>query len=263
MSPWRAGSCRWEPYSGPAMWSYSSGPAPACLPAVSSTSEAVAGRDVITPVHRNQPSLEAKLAPTGAGGGMTTMIDEGMRAVSVRVDEVIGVAGFVVPGTRVDVLLTLDVGGATREPATEVLMQNVRTLAGGPGDQRDAEGKPKSVPVVTLLVLPQAAETLALGIEPGADPARAAEHAGYRASADGRARLGQLFVGLQALGDDVAVLGRRTCRRCGRWRSRRRSRSGRQPRSGRRASARTPRAGCSSRSPACRSTTGLGYPGST
>lgn len=131
------------------------------------TAEAVVGRGVITPVHRNEPLLEAKLAPTGAGGGMTTMIDEGMRAVSVRVDEVIGVAGFVVPGTRVDVLLTLDVGGATREPATEVLMQNVRTLAAGQEIQRDAEGKPKSVPVVTLLVSPQAAETLALASNQG------------------------------------------------------------------------------------------------
>jgi pilus assembly protein CpaB len=128
---------------------------------------AVVGRGVITPVHRNEPLLEAKLAPMGAGGGMTTMIEEGMRAVSVRVDEVIGVAGFVVPDTRVDVLLTLDLGGATREPATEVLMQNVRTLAAGQEIQRDAEGKPKSVPVVTLLVSPQAAETLALAANQG------------------------------------------------------------------------------------------------
>ena len=128
---------------------------------------AVVGRGVITPVHRNEPLLEAKLAPKGAGGGMTTMIEEGMRAVSVRVDEVIGVAGFVVPDTRVDVLLTLDLGGPTREPATEVLMQNVRTLAAGQEIQRDAEGKPKSVPVVTLLVSPQAAETLALAANQG------------------------------------------------------------------------------------------------
>lgn len=125
------------------------------------------GRGLITSVHLNEPILEAKLAPKGAGGGLTTMISEGMRAVSVKVDEVMGVAGFVLPDTRVDVLLTLDKGGATREPATEVLLQNVRTLAAGQEIQRDEEGKPRSVPVVTLLVSPQQAETLALAANQG------------------------------------------------------------------------------------------------
>ena len=131
------------------------------------TADAAVGRGLVTAVHQNEPILEAKLAPSGAGGGMTAVIVEGMRALSVRVDEIIGVAGFVVPDTRVDVLLTLDVGGKTREPATEVLMQNIRTLAAGQEIQRDAEGKPKQVAVVTLLVTPQQAETLALASNQG------------------------------------------------------------------------------------------------
>jgi pilus assembly protein CpaB len=143
-------------------WPGTSAPA-GYLPAL----EDAIGRGLITSVHQNEPILEAKLAPTGMGGGLTTMISAGMRAVSVKVDEVIGVAGFVLPDTRVDVLLTLDKGGATREPATEVLMQNVRTLAAGQEIQRNEEGKPRSVPVVTLLVSPQQAETLALAANQG------------------------------------------------------------------------------------------------
>jgi pilus assembly protein CpaB len=168
---------------------------------------AVVGRGVITPVHRNEPLLEAKLAPTGAGGGMTTMIEEGMRAVSVRVDEVIGVAGFVVPDTRVDVLLTLDLGGPTREPATQVLMQNVRTLAAGQEIQRDAEGKPKSVPVVTLLVSPQAAETLALAANQGRIQLALRNSLDTTRVVTAGARLGRLFA--SASSPRPAVPGRR------------------------------------------------------
>jgi pilus assembly protein CpaB len=79
---------------------------------------------------------------------------------------VIGVAGFVLPSTRVDVLLTLNTN-ESKEPATRVIMQNVRTLAAGQSIQQDKEGKPQQVSVVTFLVSPEQAETLALASQQG------------------------------------------------------------------------------------------------
>lgn len=119
------------------------------------------GRGVLTGVRLNEPLLESKLAPRGTGGGLPILIDEGQRALSIRVDDIVGVAGFVVPGTRVDVLLTLDTE-ATPETQTKAILQNILTLAAGQTTQVDVEGKPQQVPVVTLLVTPEQAETLAL-----------------------------------------------------------------------------------------------------
>ncbi len=127
--------------------------------------EAAVGRGIITTVQENEPLLESKLAPTGTGGGLPVLIAEGMRAVSVKVDEVVGVSGFVLPGTRVDVLLTMN--ASSGEPTTEVLLQKVRTLAAGQSVQRDRDGKPRTVPVITLLVTPEQAETLALASNQG------------------------------------------------------------------------------------------------
>ena len=132
---------------------------------IGSVPEAV-GRGLITPVQENEPVLEAKLAGKGAGGGLPVIIDQGMRALSVSVDQVVGVAGFVLPSTRVDVLLTLT-DAASKEPATRVIMQNVKALAAGQSIQQDKEGKAQSVPVVTLLVTPEQAETLALAASQG------------------------------------------------------------------------------------------------
>jgi pilus assembly protein CpaB len=92
---------------------------------------------------------------------MPILITEGMRALSIRVDDVAAVAGFVVPGTRVDMLLTMTPQGST-EPVTKAIMQNLQALAAGQSIQVDAEGKPQQVPVLTLLVTPEQAETLAL-----------------------------------------------------------------------------------------------------
>ena len=128
--------------------------------------EDVIGRGVITPVRPNEPFLESKLAPKGAGGGLATIIEEGMRGLSVRVDEVIGVAGFVVPGTRVDVLLSMS-EETTKEPVTRAILQNIEALASGQIIQRDPEGKPMPVSVVTVLVTPAQAETLALASQQG------------------------------------------------------------------------------------------------
>jgi pilus assembly protein CpaB len=129
--------------------------------------EDVIGRGVITPVRVNEPFLESKLAPKGAGGGLSTIIEDGMRALSVRVDEVIAVAGFVIPGSRVDVLLSMDTEGPPKEPTTRAILQNIEALASGQIIQRDPEGKPIPVSVVTVLVTPAQAETLALASQQG------------------------------------------------------------------------------------------------
>jgi pilus assembly protein CpaB len=133
---------------------------------IGSVPEAV-GRGLITPVQENEPVLEAKLAQKGAGGGLPVIIDPGMRALSVAVDQVVGVAGFVTPSTRVDLLLTMTDAAGSKEPATRVFMQNVKALAAGQSIQQDKEGKAQSVPVITLLVTPEQAETLALAAGQG------------------------------------------------------------------------------------------------
>jgi pilus assembly protein CpaB len=125
------------------------------------------GRGLITPVQENEPLLEGKLARRGAGGGLPVIIDQGMRALSVAVDQVVGVAGFVLPSTRVDVLLTMNDASGSKEQSTRVIMQNVKTLAAGQSIQQDKEGKAQTVPVVTLLVTPEQAETLALAANQG------------------------------------------------------------------------------------------------
>src|SRR5690606_28405987 len=86
---------------------------------------------------------------------------------SVRVDEVIGVAGFVLPGTRVDVLMTITPQGENRTPITRIILQNIQTLASGQTIQRDANGTPQTVSVVTLLVTPEQAEALTLASKEG------------------------------------------------------------------------------------------------
>jgi pilus assembly protein CpaB len=125
------------------------------------------GRGVITPVAENEPLLESKVSTKDAGGGLPIIIRDGMRAVSVKVDEVIGVAGFVLPGTRVDVMLTLEKGPDRPQAVTKTLLQNVQTLAAGQSVTRDKEGKPQTVTVITLLVSPDDAELLALAAREG------------------------------------------------------------------------------------------------
>lgn len=133
------------------------------------SSAEVIGRGLITPVSANEPLLSTKLADKESGGGLPIVIPEGMRALSVRVDEVIGVAGFVLPGTRVDVLLTIapQSGSNTEPPVTRIILQNIQTLASGQTIQRDADGTPQTVSVVTLLVTPEEAERLTLAATEG------------------------------------------------------------------------------------------------
>lgn len=122
----------------------------------------VVGRGLLTPVRANEPLLSSKLASPGAGGGMHIMIPDGKRAMSVRVDDVVGVAGFVLPGTRVDVVVTMERGARQGEPITQVVLQNLEVISAGQSIERNPNGDPEQVSVVTLLVGPDEAEMLAL-----------------------------------------------------------------------------------------------------
>lgn len=129
--------------------------------------EEVIGRGLITNVMAGEPLLLTKLADKGAGGGLPITIPEGMRAVSVKVNDVIGVGGFVLPGTRVDVMVTLNPTSERDAALTRVILQNVQVLTAGQIMQRDAEGTPQTVPLVTLLVTPNEAEQLTLAATEG------------------------------------------------------------------------------------------------
>jgi pilus assembly protein CpaB len=128
------------------------------------TTADLVGRGLTVPMRANEPILGSKLADREAGGGLPMLIPDGMRAVSVRVDEVIQVAGFVTPGTLVDVLVTLTAEGPAQ---TRTILQNIQALAAGQTIARDIEGKPQTVGVITLLVTPEQAERLTLGASEG------------------------------------------------------------------------------------------------
>jgi pilus assembly protein CpaB len=126
----------------------------------------VLGRGVILPVQKGEFILPSKLAPENAGSGLPSLIPAGMRAVSVRVNDVVAVAGFVVPGTRVDVLLTGNPVGANEQQTTTVL-ENVAVIAAGNKLERNSAGEPQSTPVITLLVSPDDAQKLTLASSQG------------------------------------------------------------------------------------------------
>jgi pilus assembly protein CpaB len=130
--------------------------------------EEVIGRGLIVNVVRNEPILGAKLASKEAGAGLPPIIPAGQRAVSVRVNEVIGVAGYVLPGTRVDVLATASPTSNQSDMITKVVLQNIQVLTAGTRmEQDDKEGKPVQVTVVTMAVTPEQAEKLALASTEG------------------------------------------------------------------------------------------------
>ena len=127
--------------------------------------EDAVGRGVISNLYQGEPILGNRLAAVGSGGGLAATIRQGMRACAVKVDEVVGVAGFVTPGMRVDVLISGNPPGAanTNEgPKVKTLLQNIEVLSAGTDIQKDAEGKPQQVQVVNLLVTPDDAELLSL-----------------------------------------------------------------------------------------------------
>ncbi len=129
----------------------------------------VVGRGVIVPIHKNELVLASKLASAKGGAGLPSLIPGGKRALSVQVNEVISVAGFVVPGSHVDVLLTgrPAIQGA-QDMMTTTVLENVEVLAAGQEWHPSPEGgKPQAVTVITLLVTPDEAQRLTLASSEG------------------------------------------------------------------------------------------------
>jgi pilus assembly protein CpaB len=126
----------------------------------------VLGHGVIVPISKGEFILPNRLAGENAGAGLPSLIPPGMRAVSVRVNEVVSVAGFVTPGTRVDVLLT-GTPGAGGEQETTTVLQNVAVLASGHTLERTATGEAQTTAVITLLVSPDDAQRLTLASSEG------------------------------------------------------------------------------------------------
>ena len=129
----------------------------------------VVGRGLILPMIQNEPFLPMKLASAEAGAGLPPAIPPGLRALSIKVNEVIGVAGYVLPGTRVDVLVTVSPGqGGQGDMTSKVILTNVQVLAAGTKIDRETDkNKPIAVSVVTLLVSPEEAERLTLASTEG------------------------------------------------------------------------------------------------
>ena len=121
-------------------------------------------RGVASPIYEGEPITENRLAQQGSGGGLAGTIPPGMRACAVKVNEVVGVAGFVVSGMRVDVLITGQPPGGNPLDGSRVrtLLQNIQVLSAGTNFQRDQAGKPEQAQVVNLLVTPTQAELLSL-----------------------------------------------------------------------------------------------------
>jgi pilus assembly protein CpaB len=124
----------------------------------------VVDRVALSGILVDEPVVAARLALRGSGIGLSPIIPPGMRAVSVRVNDVIGVAGFVFPGSRVDVLVTAAPRGAESAagPVTRTILSNIQVLSAGANIQTDGKGQAANVPVVTLLVTPEQGEMLTL-----------------------------------------------------------------------------------------------------
>jgi pilus assembly protein CpaB len=121
-------------------------------------------RGATASMYEGEPVMADRLAAPGTGGGLAAIIPAGMRATAVRVNEVVGLAGFVTPGMRVDVLMSGMVPGSNpgEGPRVSTLLQNIQVLSAGENLQKDNEGKPHVVQVVNLLVTPEQAEKLTL-----------------------------------------------------------------------------------------------------
>ncbi len=131
-----------------------------------SKAQDVVGRAAIYPIEAGQPVVDKDLASAGAGLGITTRIPDGMRAVALKSDDVVGVAGFVYPGSYVDVLVTYRTDRSP-EPITATVLQDAQVLAIGHQTQPKDDGKPETVNVVTLLLTPDNAERVVLASTQG------------------------------------------------------------------------------------------------
>ena len=121
------------------------------------------GRGVIAAIYAGEPIASGRLAPRGAGAGLAAMIPVGMRAVALKIDEVIGLAGFVVPGMRVDVIVSGRTSDSSQNNVVaRTALQNIEVLSAGQKIEKTADGKPQDAQVVNLLVTPDQAEVLSL-----------------------------------------------------------------------------------------------------
>ncbi len=127
------------------------------------------GKVLIMPVRANEPILKSRLAPDSVStGGVAAVVDPNKRAMAVKVDKVIGVSGFVHPGNRVDVLVSLQKAEKNSLPITKIVLQNIPVLATGTEiEQKGRNEKPVQVDVITLELTPEEAEKLALATTEG------------------------------------------------------------------------------------------------
>jgi pilus assembly protein CpaB len=132
--------------------------------------EKLAGRVAVTNIAAREPITESRLAPEGTAAGLSAIIPEGYRAMTVKVDDAAGISGFIQPGTLVDVVVVIDPreGSGMQDPISKIVLQNIKVLANGqnidkPKDEREAN----SVKAVTLQVTPEQAEKLALASSEG------------------------------------------------------------------------------------------------
>lgn len=135
------------------------------------TIDQVAGRVALIPIGIREPITDNKLAPEGEGAGLGVLIPEGYRAMTVKVDDVVGVSGFVQPGSFVDVVAVITPPAqqaASQGPISKIVLQNIKVLASGPKiDSPENQREPTHVGAVTLLVTPEQAEKLVLATNEG------------------------------------------------------------------------------------------------
>jgi pilus assembly protein CpaB len=133
------------------------------------TAEKLAGRVAVTNINPREPITEARLAPEGTAGGLSAVIPEGYRAMTVKVDDVVGISGFIMPGTLVDVVVVIDPGDrGSQDPISKIVLQNIKVLANGQNIDKPESGREtNTVKAVTLQVTPEQAEKLALASTEG------------------------------------------------------------------------------------------------
>ena len=133
--------------------------------------EKLAGRVAVMNIGAREPITESRLAPEGTAAGLSAIIPEGYRAMTVKVDDVVGISGFIMPGTLVDIVVVIvpnDNGALAQDPISKIVLQNIKVLANGQNiDKPESEREANSVKAVTLLVTPEEAEKLALASSEG------------------------------------------------------------------------------------------------
>lgn len=129
--------------------------------------EDVVDRSVTGQILANEPVISGRVTDKGAGFGLAPLIKQGYRAIAVAVNQVSGVSGFILPGSKVDVLLTASGVGGTSENLTTTVLENVTVLSTGHSQEADANGQPQNVPVVNMLLKPEDARLLTLATQEG------------------------------------------------------------------------------------------------